>query len=51
MIENKYHGIRIEDFKMKMQGFESNLSALFVEGNLLDVEIQNQLKGLGYEES
>ncbi len=44
-----YVDITVDEFKTKMQCFESNLTALFAEGNLLDVEIKNQLKGLKYE--
>jgi hypothetical protein len=33
-----------------MEGFESSLAALFKEGNLMDVEIQNQLKKLKFEQ-
>jgi len=32
-----------------MKGFENNLNLLFAEGRELEKEIQNNLKGLGYE--
>jgi type I restriction enzyme M protein len=32
-----------------MKGFENNLNQLFAEGRALEKEIQNNLKGLGYE--
>ena len=43
-----YVAITAEEFKEKMAGFEDRLSGLFGEGNVLDVEIQKQLKGLNY---
>ena len=33
-----------------MKGFEDKLSNLFVEGKTLEIEIQNNLKELRYEE-
>ncbi|RZL59350.1 MAG: SAM-dependent DNA methyltransferase [Pedobacter sp.] len=48
-VKIEYVDITAEEFKAKMQDFESNLCALFAEGNQLDIEIQNQLKGLKYD--
>ena len=36
-------------FKEKISGFEDRLSGLFAEGNVLDFEIQKQLKGMKYD--
>ena len=44
-----YVDITPEEFKEKMEGFGNTLSNLFSKGNILDVEIQKQLKGLIYE--
>jgi type I restriction enzyme M protein len=44
-----YVDITAEEFKAKMVGFESSLATLFAEGNILDIKIQKQLKGLKYE--
>jgi type I restriction enzyme M protein len=44
-----YVDITAEEFNAKMEDFESSFAALFKEGNLLDVEIQKQLKGLKYD--
>lgn len=38
-----------EEFTSKMKTFESNLANLFKENKTLEVEIQNNLKGLKYE--
>lgn len=48
-VKIEYVDITAEEFKAKMKSFEENLNALFTEGNSLDAEIQNQLKGLKYE--
>ncbi len=48
-VKIEYVDITAEEFGDKMQGFESRLASLFVEGNSLDQEIQKQLKGLKYE--
>jgi type I restriction enzyme M protein len=48
-VKIEYVDITAEEFAEKMQGFETRLAALFVEGNTLDQEILNQLKGLKYE--
>ena len=48
-VKIEYVDITAEEFKAKMKSFEDNLSVLFAEGNKLDIEIQNQLKGLKYE--
>lgn len=44
-----YMDITAAEFAAKMQGFEKRLNAMFKEGNRLDAEIQQQLKGLRYE--
>jgi type I restriction enzyme M protein len=44
-----YVDITAEEFKEKMEGFENRLSGLFADGNILNVKIQEQLKGLKYE--
>ena len=38
-----------EEFATKMKTFESNLANLFAENKTLEIEIQNNLKGLIYE--
>lgn len=38
-----------EEFAAKMKTFESNLEGLFAESKTLEVEIQNNLKGLKYD--
>jgi len=42
--------ITADEFESKMKGFEENLSKLFEESRMLETEIQNNLKGLRYEE-
>jgi len=44
-----YVDITAEEFQVKMSGFEDRLVGMFGEGNRLDTDIQNQLKGLRYE--
>lgn len=44
-----YVDITAEEFKEKIEKFENRLNILFSEGNILNAEIQNQLKGLKYE--
>ena len=48
-VKIEYIDITADEFQEKMQGFEERLNTLFVQGNLLDTEIQKQLKGLKYE--
>ena len=48
-VKIEYIDITAEEFTAKMKGFEDNLNQLFAEGRELEVEIQNNLKGLGYE--
>lgn len=48
-VKIEYIDITAEEFGAKMQRFETNLSNLFAEGNMLDQKIQKQLKGLKYE--
>lgn len=48
-VKIEYVDITADEFAEKMQIFENNLTNLFTDGNTLDQEIQNQLKGLKYE--
>jgi type I restriction enzyme M protein len=48
-VKIEYIDITAHEFAEKMNDFESNLANMFAEGNALDLEIQNQLKGLKYE--
>lgn len=48
-VKIEYVDITPEEFAAKMQGFETRLQALFAEGQNLDKQIQEQLKGLKYE--
>jgi len=45
----EYVDISAEEFDAKIKAFEENLNKLFTEGKTLEAEIQNNLKGLGYE--
>jgi type I restriction enzyme M protein len=44
-----YVDITEEEFKAKLNGFETNLKALFAESKVLEKEIETNLKGLRYE--
>jgi type I restriction enzyme M protein len=44
-----YVDITPEAFEEKMKNFQSNLSSLFSESKKLEIEIENNLKGLKYE--
>lgn len=48
-VKIEYTDITAEEFAGKMQTFESNLASLFAESKTLEIEIQNNLKGLKYE--
>lgn len=48
-VKIEYTDITPEEFAAKMKTFESNLNDLFVESKTLELEIQNNLKGLKYE--
>jgi len=48
-VKIEYVDITPEEFAAKLQGFEERLQALFTEGQALDKQIQEQLKGLKYE--
>ncbi len=48
-VKIEYTDITQEEFKAKMDGFETNLTNLFKESKALEVEIQKNLKGLRYE--
>ena len=49
-VKIEYVDITQEEFDAKMKGFEENLTTLFSEGNRLEEEIQNSLKGIRYEQ-
>jgi type I restriction enzyme M protein len=38
-----------EEFTAKLKGFEDNLNDLFAESKVLEKEIENNMKGLKYE--
>lgn len=48
-VKIEYTDITPKEFEVKMKTFETNLSALFSESKALEMEIQNNLKGLKYE--
>jgi type I restriction enzyme M protein len=48
-VKIEYVDITMDEFQEKMSGFEDRLVGMFGEGNRLDINIQNQLKGLRYE--
>ena len=48
-VKIEYTDITAEEFTEKMNGFENRLVDLFQKGNILDLEIQKQLKGLQYD--
>jgi type I restriction enzyme M protein len=48
-VKIEYVDITAEEFAVKMQTFESNLVNLFAKSKTLEIEIQNNLKGLKYE--
>ncbi|WP_291135333.1 HsdM family class I SAM-dependent methyltransferase [Flavobacterium sp. UBA7663] len=48
-VKIEYTYITPEEFANKMKTFETNLSELFNESKTLEIEIQNNLKGLKYE--
>ena len=48
-VKIEYTDITAEEFAEKMTGFENRLVDLFQQGNILDLEIQKQLKGLKYD--
>jgi len=48
-VKIEYIDITHEEFETKLKGFEDNLANLFAESKTLEVEIQNNLKGLKYE--
>lgn len=47
-VKMEYVDITAEEFAEKLNGFETRLSALFKEGNALDLEIERQLKSLAF---
>jgi type I restriction enzyme M protein len=48
-VKIEYTDITADEFAAKMKSFESNLEDLFAESKVLEIEIQNNLKGLKYE--
>jgi type I restriction enzyme M protein len=48
-VKIEYVDITAEEFAAEMKAFENNLDQLFAEGKELEMEIQNNLKSLGYE--
>ena len=48
-VKIEYTDITPQEFEDKMKSFENNLSELFKESKALEIEIQNNLKGLRYE--
>jgi len=48
-VKIQYTDITAAEFEAKMKSFESNLETLFAESKALELEIQNNLKGLKYE--
>jgi type I restriction enzyme M protein len=48
-VKIEYTDITPQEFEDKMKSFENNLSELFKESKALEMEIQNNLKGLRYE--
>jgi type I restriction enzyme M protein len=48
-VKIEYTDITADEFTAKMSAFETNLERLFAESKTLELEIQNNLKGLHYE--
>jgi len=48
-VKIEYTDITTEEFNAKMNVFKLNLTNLFSEAKLLEIEIQKQLKGVRYE--
>jgi type I restriction enzyme M protein len=48
-VKIEYTDITAAEFEVKMKSFTTNLETLFSESKTLEVEIQNNLKGLHYE--
>ena len=48
-VKIEYVDITSEEFEEKLSGFKNRLVGMFGEGNRLDTNIQNQLKGLRYD--
>jgi type I restriction enzyme M protein len=49
-VKIEYVDITAEEFEAKLKSYEENLNKLFAEGKELETEIQNNLKGLRYEQ-
>jgi len=48
-VKIEYVDITHEEFDEKMKGFEENLNSLFEQSKELEIEIQNNMRGLKYE--
>ncbi|MFC5282104.1 HsdM family class I SAM-dependent methyltransferase [Pedobacter alpinus] len=48
-VKIEYTDITADEFKAKMNGFESSLADLFKESNALELKIEEALKGLRYD--
>ena len=48
-VKIEYTDISPSEFEAKMKTFDINLTALFSESKTLEMEIQNNLKGLRYD--
>jgi type I restriction enzyme M protein len=48
-VKIEYVDITAKEFTSKIKGFQDNLKHLFAEGRELEIEVQNNLKGLWYE--
>jgi type I restriction enzyme M protein len=48
-VKIEYTDITPKEFASKMKTFESNLESLFAESKTLEMELQNNLKGLSYD--
>ncbi|ARR45849.1 SAM-dependent methyltransferase [Vibrio campbellii] len=48
-VKVEYVDITTEDFKQKMASYSSNLNDLLTQSKALEIEIEEQLKGLNYE--
>lgn len=49
-VKIEYVDITHKEFEAKLKGFEDSLAGLFAESKVLETEIQNNLKGLKYEQ-
>lgn len=49
-VKIEYVDITHKEFEAKLKGFEDSLAGFFKESKVLEIEIQNNLKGLKYEQ-